>query len=1217
MYRDEIIMKSKEKQVNKKSTIQNRSLSSGSEYDKQSQVHNDQNFNRGQNVGGQVTGSQPARSGSAERSPETVRPSDSMSMKQRGNADQNRGIRRALGFQEILQTDFRTGIPTGSSSAPVAKEEIQKKLYPGYRSFAAMRNTATINDIFFLNPMLGWAVGDRGTIWLTNDGGNHWYLNDLPFDENLYSVHFMNEQVGLAVGGSVLPGGKNGRALLLRSEDGGRTWNSVSHCSFPILRKVRFIAPNRVWVSGDSSELHPGGIFVSQDAGKTWTPDRGTRNAGWISLVWDPVNRFGVGIGSDGSFQTLSGADRKTKELPIGPRRLRDLVCSGGSDPLRMSGESGLLLQSIDAGVNWTSLSGNLPADLADCFDFNTIEAKGQCIWTAGSPGSIVFFSSDGGAHWNSAFTGVQAPLKKIFFTDEQNGWAAGDFGTIIVTRNGGRTWTVQREGGRRLSMLALWCDNTAIPWEFFVQFAGEEGYLCRLELLCRDLQKEKSNDEIPRLLRLQDAMIETGADGLSENGIFRIESRDFFRSAEKIFERFNRENDNKGLEKFRERLVRQIRIWRPNLLVIEEGSPNSFQAFLERELPLAIQSAADPLAWPIHLSGCRLIPWKVDRVEKMKRFRQNDQRLDGQTASGNSLDQHFKGICLDSGYFCSSLGRSTGEIARKARSFLDSDNPTIPEKIRFDLLYDRLNTASNFDRSGNSNSDNGSISVSVNNNTLTTRSIPVSNNATVNGLGKTEPAGFFTGLDISAGGEARRLPLEINPVARQELQERSGQRRRLLGIVESFSGKNNRSGEILISQINDMIRGLDSDLAVEYLLKVGKELYQQGNWIGAEEVYSKIALDYPMTPLSREACLWLIAYYSGSEPFWMAQDKNRFIKTEAALGSVNGQNAGLQSANSLSRLALDTSVMNPGLKNAGELGKMIRDLLPELYMTPEVRFPLAMIQRRQGFVNDAMKFYLNRSLVSKDDLWGIRAKAEYWLAVPNSSELPPEEQFCPLPSIPCRSIVNKPYLDGLLEPEIWSSAQQTSLSQKRVLPESERDNSKTRKEIVWKEENKKLSQDFGTHISFLYDNEYLYIGIEAQKVPGLAYSEDKRPRERDFDLDPFDRIEIQFDVDRDYTTCWKFVFDCRGWAQESAWENSHWDPRLFIAPYQDDKKWSLEIAVPWEELAQKPPLPSDVWAVSLRRIVPQQGIECWNVENSERGENGFGFMTFGMNGFK
>jgi len=156
-------------------------------------------------------------------------------------------------------------------------------------------------------------------------------------------------------------------------------------------------------------------------------------------------------------------------------------------------------------------------------------------------------------------------------------------------------------------------------------------------------------------------------------------------------------------------------------------------------------------------------------------------------------------------------------------------------------------------------------------------------------------------------------------------------------------------------------------------------------------------------------------------------------------------------------------------------------------------------------------------------------------------------------------------------------------------------------------------SQFFGTQVMFLYDDDFLYIGLRCRKVPGVVYQEDiAGPRQRDPDLRSVDRVEILLDVDRNYHTYYNMTIDYRGLAADSWAGDPSWNPTWFIAARQDDEFWMIEAAIPWEAFGgsfiesnnQKNP-----WAISLRRIVPGVGIECWNAENSFGLTEAFGLL--------
>lgn len=1100
-----------------------------------------------------------------ENRSEVVPPSPRKNSSESNEKNQRSGIRGALGFEKILDSDYRSNIQdpsAGGSPAQEVQSPVPQSL-PSYRSFAAMRNTASLNDLFFIDPLHGWAVGDRGTLWTTSDGGNQWFLVPLSIDADLYSVHFINPNLGIIVGGSLLSSTQNGRGIILRTEDGGKNWIIVDHHAFPILRKVCFRDAANVLIAGDSSELYPGSLFHSTDSGKTWTADSGNRNPGIQDFSRGPNMENTIGLGNDGSVLSIKGSRREKISLPVGHYRLCDLSTGNTSAPIRMVGEAGIMLQSIDGGMNWSRFSGNLDADLLSRFDFQTIYANGPFIWVAGSPGSLIFFSQDGGSTWNRAFTGIRTPIRRIFFTDAKNGWAIGDLGTIIASRDGGQTWIVQRKGGKRLAFLALWGREKQLPWEAFVQEAGEEGYLGRVHLLVREMSPKDLCDEIPLSMRIKEAILESGMDGLSESSAFRLSSDQFGLSPEKIMDLFNRDNDGKGLIKLREYLVRLLRIWHPSVLWIEEGSTDSISWILERELPLAIQQAGDPLAYPEHFTLCRLDPWKVKKVYRRKKPSGSALRpLSDLRAIQESIPDQYD-IKIDSSTFCPSLGRSLGEISRKARGFLSDQSPLLPKALYFETVYPKKENA-----------------------------------------GKD----FFNTLHLDHGSDARRMRQNELLAQRENLTRRASERRKILGITDSLARRQNENrgrANPLSMEIVNLIGNPDPDLAVEALLALGKEFWQYGDGVSAEEIYSMIPLKYPHSALGRESLIWLVGFYSSREIFWRLQDKNRAVSSKIKL------DPDLPQQGNQSRLALDPSRTDNRLQNAHDLGKMIRDLYPELYMDPRIRFPLAAVRREQGFTQEAMKYYLNRSLISKDDLWGIRARAEYWLLNPNRQELSPEEQICPIGSLSCRAISKKPYLDGVFEPEIWSSAERISLSVERLKIPSNHPEKK--KDPPWMKENRKFSNELGSFISLLYDKEYLYLGIECRKLPGVDYKKDDRPRERDFDLSSFDRMEIQIDADRDYTSAWKFVFDYRGWAQESLWNDYNWNPKMFIARREDETNWYLEIAISWEELIDRVPTSSDVWNIAIRRLVPGAGQECWNVDHSMKGENGFGFLTFGF----
>ncbi len=61
---------------------------------------------------------------------------------------------------------------------------------------------AWLADVCFVDAQCGWAVGDRGVIWHTEDGGRQWRLQPSGAACTLQSVCFINRKIGWAAGGS-------------------------------------------------------------------------------------------------------------------------------------------------------------------------------------------------------------------------------------------------------------------------------------------------------------------------------------------------------------------------------------------------------------------------------------------------------------------------------------------------------------------------------------------------------------------------------------------------------------------------------------------------------------------------------------------------------------------------------------------------------------------------------------------------------------------------------------------------------------------------------------------------------------------------------------------------------------------------------------------------------------------------------------------------------
>jgi len=130
------------------------------------------------------------------------------------------------------------------------------------------------------------------------------------------------------------------------------------------------------------------------------------------------------------------------------------------------------------------------------------------------------------------------------------------------------------------------------------------------------------------------------------------------------------------------------------------------------------------------------------------------------------------------------------------------------------------------------------------------------------------------------------------------------------------------------------------------------------------------------------------------------------------------------------------------------------------------------------------------------------------------------------------------------------------------------------------------------TRVFVVHDESYLYLAAECQKHPEIDYAPTRRPRPRDANLRNFDRIDVRIDINRDYTSSWHIEIDHRGWTAESVFGDRGWNPTYFVASRADDTHWTIEVAIPLDELGPEPYRKGTHWAVEVRRLIPEYGLQ-------------------------
>ncbi|CAN7579792.1 YCF48-related protein [Variovorax sp. LjRoot130] len=216
------------------------------------------------------------------------------------------------------------------------------------------------------------AVGERGTVLLSDDHGARWAQARVPLQATLTSVCFVNERTGWAAGHL---------GTILCSDDGGQSW----HKQLDGMAAAALVAA-AAQRTGDATAIKHAQQLVTEGADKPF-----------FDLEFTDAER-GFATGAYGlMFATADGGQSWEPWLGRLPNpkslHLYGVRAAGGT--LVVAGEQGLLLRSVDGGATFAPL----PSPYKGSF-FGLLRTRGGALVAYGLRGSA-FRSSDDGAHWD------------------------------------------------------------------------------------------------------------------------------------------------------------------------------------------------------------------------------------------------------------------------------------------------------------------------------------------------------------------------------------------------------------------------------------------------------------------------------------------------------------------------------------------------------------------------------------------------------------------------------------------------------------------------------------------------------------------------------------------------------------------------------------------------------------------------------------------------
>ncbi len=241
------------------------------------------------------------------------------------------------------------------------------------------------------------AVGERGHVFLSDDEGKTWRAVKSPVDVTLTALYFFDARHGWAAGHD---------AAILRTEDGGETWR-VAHLA---LQDERPLLAIRFRDAHNGIAVGAYGTFLeSRDGGRSWNARK---------ILDDDRHLNALAAGSDG----------------------RHFI----------AGESGVVLYSADNGAQWTRLQSPYKGSY-----FGVLAIGATDLIAFGLRGNM-YRSADLGQAWNAIANTSRASLMGSQLLATDRAVLVGQDGTVLLTRDSGRTFTRHRDPGGAAFAAAL-----------------------------------------------------------------------------------------------------------------------------------------------------------------------------------------------------------------------------------------------------------------------------------------------------------------------------------------------------------------------------------------------------------------------------------------------------------------------------------------------------------------------------------------------------------------------------------------------------------------------------------------------------------------------------------------------------------------------------------------------------------------------------------------
>lgn len=1007
----------------------------------------------------------------------------------------------------------------------LAKEsaQIQSAIYDAF--VAAQRQDAELHSLFPLSSDRIWAVGDRGLILVSEDGGIHWKQQESGTTCALRDIYFVDPLRGWAVGFAVQPFSRRLYGVVLTTTDGGKKWNYVPQHLLPPLHGIRRTeAGNLITWGGWSTQLGSS-VFESLDAGRSWSPSPNV--TGEYQDIYPLVDGW---IGNANNGPAIHWALHQVK--PVSKQQKWKLFHCNGERFVGLDNRQQLLVGSL---ADQSNLEKTFVPPFLTTVD--VLRCNQQVLFASGKPSKTLARSEDSGKSWQAIENPVSASLKSFTFLDENRGWAISELGDIIATRDGGKSWWVQRTGFSQLGMLFVVSEGERIPWTSLAYCATELQRSTGLLIVTDPAQEPFEGSQNHR--RIQAAACSIGVNLVK------------FVSSQEFTEANQLEAQGAGKATFTNReIVATIQQYAPEVIIVGNGT--------------------QPSGYVVKDNVLRAV---LDRAQTMK-----DQNYNlAQKAAQKKIHKvysisHAKARSLEmtGSHVLKRSGKLLGDVTQRATTLIE-------EQVDLDHAESLLLVYAENPGDGTA-TDLGSGFLPS---SEATRQIDL---------------GHQGNLQVVLGSTARRKSLQrLLDSSRRDSRDESWDDY-FKQVVDSLTRDELEISLIwLADRLREQGKWLQWQMVAETLIR------RQPDGGSAEVMWRQLLAVASSSELnhwrdkeiksavdSNRASGVVTASANGND----TPPTSPFAMTASQMDSITADKQNPLNSDETNAPTSDVNSTSQPTNQAlmQWIGEQLPLRHPIMVGEPDVLLQFSSWYRRYSvqspLIADVQNGLRLLSLQSYPEAWQNASAIEtsLWnstgtVANPgsNSTGITHPKPNLGRDLITIAQSIDRPLLDGLPDDNCWQHADSIKFANDAsAIPQLK------------------------TELRIAFDEEWLFVWVCCERDPLAKRSTAAARREYDSDLTNEDRVRLTLDIDRDRITTVQFEVDQRGLTRDACWGLTQWNPRWFVAQHHSDSHWMSEFAIPLSELCANQGIAGTQWCIGFERRSGNRALGHWPQTRSQ-----------------